>query len=106
MCADQVRNRTVGCKMTDSEHERLSAVAEGDGMSAGTTNPFWEDGMTLSCSLSPHTGAYKTTPSRAPPRLTPPARSPSHLSAPHPTQWRAEILPSPNNPSTKLSFPS
>jgi hypothetical protein len=32
MPADQIRNRTVGCKMTDSEYERLSAVSEGDGM--------------------------------------------------------------------------
>jgi hypothetical protein len=35
MSADQPRNRTVGCKMTDSEYERLSAVAEGDGMTLG-----------------------------------------------------------------------
>lgn len=35
MSADQIRNRTVGCKMTDSEYERLSAVAEGDGMTLG-----------------------------------------------------------------------
>ena len=28
MPADQIRNRTVGCKMTDSEYERLSAVVE------------------------------------------------------------------------------
>lgn len=35
MPADQPRNRTVGCKMSDSEYERLSAVAEGDGMTLG-----------------------------------------------------------------------
>lgn len=35
MPADQPRNRTVGCKMTDSEAERLTAVAEGDGMTLG-----------------------------------------------------------------------
>jgi hypothetical protein len=35
MPVDQARNRTVGCKMTDSEYERLSAVAEGDGMTLG-----------------------------------------------------------------------
>jgi hypothetical protein len=35
MSADQPRNRTVGCKMTDSEYERLAAVAEGDGMTLG-----------------------------------------------------------------------
>jgi hypothetical protein len=26
MCADQPRNRTVGCKMTDSEYEKLAGV--------------------------------------------------------------------------------
>jgi len=35
MPADQPRNRTVGCKMTDSEYEKLTAVAEGDGMTLG-----------------------------------------------------------------------
>jgi hypothetical protein len=35
MPADQPRTRTVDCKMTDSEYERLSAVAEGDGMTLG-----------------------------------------------------------------------
>src|SRR5262249_24605764 len=35
MPADQPRNRTVGCKMTDSEYERLAAVAECDGMTLG-----------------------------------------------------------------------
>ena len=35
MSADQPRTRTVGCKITDNEYERLSAVAEGDGMTAG-----------------------------------------------------------------------
>ena len=32
MPADQPLTRTVGCKMTDSEYERLAAVAEGEGM--------------------------------------------------------------------------
>lgn len=35
MSTDQpqrARNRTVGCKMTESEYEKLTAVAEGDGM--------------------------------------------------------------------------
>ena len=35
MAADQPRTRTVGCKMTDSEYERLAAVAESDGMTLG-----------------------------------------------------------------------
>ena len=35
MPADQPRTRTVGCKMTDNEYERLSAVAESDGMTLG-----------------------------------------------------------------------
>src|SRR5271154_432740 len=35
MPADQIRNRTVGCKIMDSEYERLSAVTEGDGMTLG-----------------------------------------------------------------------
>src|SRR5579885_297202 len=35
MPADQPRTRTVGCKMTDSEAERLTAVAEQDGMTLG-----------------------------------------------------------------------
>jgi hypothetical protein len=35
MSADQPRTRTVGCKMTDSEYERLAVVAEGDGMTLG-----------------------------------------------------------------------
>jgi hypothetical protein len=35
MCADQPRNRTVGSKMTDSEYERLAAVAEQDGQTLG-----------------------------------------------------------------------
>ncbi len=35
MPADQIRNRTVGCKMTDSEYERLSAVVETEGMTLG-----------------------------------------------------------------------
>ncbi len=35
MPADQIRNRTVGCKMSDSEYERLSAVVESEGMTLG-----------------------------------------------------------------------
>lgn len=35
MSADQLRNRTVGCKMSDSEYEKLAAVAEQDGMTLG-----------------------------------------------------------------------
>ena len=35
MPADQPRNRTVGCKMSDSEYERLAAVAEQDGQTLG-----------------------------------------------------------------------
>jgi hypothetical protein len=35
MPADQIRNRTVGCKMTDGEYERLSAVVETEGMTLG-----------------------------------------------------------------------
>jgi hypothetical protein len=38
MSTDQpqrARNRTVGCKMTESEYEKLAAVAEGDGMTLG-----------------------------------------------------------------------
>jgi hypothetical protein len=35
MPAEQIRNRTVGCKMTDSEYERLSAVVESEGMTLG-----------------------------------------------------------------------
>jgi hypothetical protein len=35
MPADQIRNRTVGCKMTDGEYERLSAVVESEGMTLG-----------------------------------------------------------------------
>jgi len=38
MCADQLpraRNRTVGCKMSESEYEELAAVGEGDGMTLG-----------------------------------------------------------------------
>ena len=35
MPADQIRNRTVGCKMTDSEYERLSAEVESEGMTLG-----------------------------------------------------------------------
>jgi predicted DNA-binding protein len=35
MPADQPRTRTVGCKMTDSEYERLTAVAEQDGQTLG-----------------------------------------------------------------------
>jgi hypothetical protein len=35
MPADQPRNRTVGSKMTDSEYEKLAAVAEQDGQTLG-----------------------------------------------------------------------
>jgi hypothetical protein len=38
MSTDQpqrARNRTVSCKMTESEYEKLAAVAEGDGMTLG-----------------------------------------------------------------------
>lgn len=35
MPADQPRNRTVGCKMTDSEYEKLAGVAEQDGQTLG-----------------------------------------------------------------------
>jgi hypothetical protein len=30
-----IRSRTVGCKMTDGEYERLSAVVESEGMTLG-----------------------------------------------------------------------
>lgn len=35
MPADQLRNRTVGSKMTDSEYQRLVAVAEHEGLTLG-----------------------------------------------------------------------
>ncbi|MGC2830056.1 MAG: hypothetical protein WB627_19735 [Candidatus Acidiferrum sp.] len=35
MPADQLRNRTVGSKMTESEYEQLVAVAERDGLTLG-----------------------------------------------------------------------
>lgn len=35
MPADQLRNRTVGSKMTESEYEQLVAVAEGQGLTLG-----------------------------------------------------------------------
>lgn len=35
MSADQLRNRTVGSKMTESEYEQLVAVAERDGLTLG-----------------------------------------------------------------------
>jgi hypothetical protein len=35
MSADQLRNRTVGSKMTESEYERLVAVAGRDGLTLG-----------------------------------------------------------------------
>jgi hypothetical protein len=35
MPAEQVRTRTVGCKMTESEAEKLTAVAEQDGQTVG-----------------------------------------------------------------------
>ena len=44
MSAEQIRNRTVGCKMTDSEYERLSGVVESEGgwVTLSTANlPGW-----------------------------------------------------------------
>src|SRR5712664_1284340 len=35
MLADQLRNRTVGSKMTESEYEQLVAVAEREGLTLG-----------------------------------------------------------------------
>src|SRR2546423_14834135 len=35
MPADQLRNRTVGSKMTGSEYEQLAAVAEREGLTLG-----------------------------------------------------------------------
>ena len=35
MGTDQLRNRTVGCKMSDAEYERLVAVAEREGLTLG-----------------------------------------------------------------------
>jgi len=35
MPADQLRNRTVGSKMTESEYEQLAAVAEREGLTLG-----------------------------------------------------------------------
>ena len=35
MPSDQLRNRTVGSKMTESEYEKLVAVAERDGLTLG-----------------------------------------------------------------------
>jgi len=35
MPADQLRSRTVGCKMTEAEHERLNATAEEQGVTLG-----------------------------------------------------------------------
>jgi hypothetical protein len=35
MPADQLRNRTVGCKMSDAEYEQLLAVAEREGLTLG-----------------------------------------------------------------------
>jgi hypothetical protein len=35
MSADQLRNRTVGSKVTESEYEQLVAVAEHDGLTLG-----------------------------------------------------------------------
>ena len=42
MPADQIRNRTVGCKMTDGEYERLSAVVESEagGQPSSLQNDF------------------------------------------------------------------
>ena len=35
MATDQLRNRTVGCKMNDAEYEQLVAVAEREGLTLG-----------------------------------------------------------------------
>lgn len=35
MSADQPRNRSVGCKVSDGEYEKLAVVAEQDGMTLG-----------------------------------------------------------------------
>lgn len=35
MTADQLRSRTVGCKMTEAEYERLNATAEERGVTLG-----------------------------------------------------------------------
>ena len=35
MSADQLRNRTVGCKMTEAEYEQLNATAEEQGVTLG-----------------------------------------------------------------------
>jgi len=35
MGTDQLRNRTVGCKMSDAEYEQLVAVAESEGLTLG-----------------------------------------------------------------------
>src|SRR5713226_7527218 len=35
MSADQLRNRTVGSKMTESEYEQILAVAEREGLTLG-----------------------------------------------------------------------
>lgn len=35
MAADQLRSRTVGCKMTEAEYERLNATAEERGVTLG-----------------------------------------------------------------------
>ena len=35
MGTDQLRNRTVGCKMSDAEYEQLVAVAEREGLTLG-----------------------------------------------------------------------
>jgi hypothetical protein len=48
MPADQIRNRTVGCKMSDSEYERLSAVVESEGMTLGE----WRVGQPLNFRLA------------------------------------------------------
>lgn len=35
MTADQLRSRTVGCKMTEAEYERLNVTAEQQGVTLG-----------------------------------------------------------------------
>jgi hypothetical protein len=50
MPAAQIRNRTVGCKMSDGEYERPAAVAEQDGMTLGewVREVLWEEGCAAS----------------------------------------------------------
>src|SRR2546429_1725587 len=50
MPADQLRNRTVGSKMTESEYEQLVAVAERDGRSEEHTSEL-QSRLHLVCRL-------------------------------------------------------